>query len=167
MPDSLIDAMMEEQNAKHYCAVGRVAVEWSRLEGYLSEMVRMLAGVDNEFGECITGQIPTLGKMLDTLSALSDLRRPGVADDRAFKERLEATQSLGNLRNQVVDEIWTFDPGTTTRWPMTIRRKLQNDPVPMATSEVEKLASDIAEFSVAFLNFRREFLMSLGLWPGQ
>lgn len=158
--------MMEEQNARHYCAVGRVAVEWARFESYLSETIRMLAGVDNDFGECIAAQIPTLERMLDALSTLSDLRRPGAASERCFRERLEFIQSLADRRNQVVNDVWTFDPGTTIRWPTTIRRTRQQGPVPMATPEVEALASDIEAFSLAFLSFRREFLISLSLWPG-
>ena len=166
MPDSRMDATMEEQNARHYCAVGRVAVEWTRFESYLGETVRMLAGVDNKLGECISAQIRTLEKMLDALSSLSDLRSPGIAAERSFKERLELIQSLANRRNQVINDVWTFDPETTIRWPTTIQRTRRQGPVPMATSEVEALALDIEDFSIAFLSFRREFLISLGLWPG-
>lgn len=166
MPDSQIDAMMEKQNARHYYAIGRVVVVWARFESYLSETIRMLAGIDNEFGECIAAQILTLEAMLDALSTLSDLRCPGIAAESSFKERLELIQSLANRRDQVVNDIWTFDPGTTIRWPTTIRRARQQGPVPMATSEVEALALEIEDFSIAFLSFRREFLISLGLWPG-
>ncbi len=167
MPDLRIDAVMEEQIGRHYCAVGRVAVEWSRFESYLGEMVRMLAGVDNEYGECITAQIPNLEKMLAALSVLSDLRRPGLANERSFKERLGFIQSLAHRRNQVVNDVWTFDPGAIVRWPTTFRKTHEQDLVKMTTSEVEALASDIADFSVTFLNLRRELLISLGMWPGQ
>lgn len=159
--------MMEEQNARHYCALGRVSVAWTRLESYLSETVRMLAGVDNELGECITAQIASVEKMIDALSALSDLRCPGIASECSFKERLDLVQSLAYRRNRTVNDLWTFDPGITNRWPTTVGRTRQQGPIPMTTSEVEALALEIESFSDIFLDFRREFLISLNLWPGQ
>ena len=159
--------MMEEQNARHYCAVGRVAIAWTRLVSYLSETVRMLAGVDNELGECITAQIASVDKMIDALSALSDLRCPGIANERSFRERLDLVQSLADRRNRTVNDLWTFDPGITNRWPTTVGRTRQQGPIPMTTSEVEALALEIESFSDIFLDFRREFLISLNLWPGQ
>ncbi|MGA2673788.1 MAG: hypothetical protein ABSE99_11230 [Terracidiphilus sp.] len=162
-----MNAMMEEQNARHYCALGRVSVAWTRLESYLSETVRMLAGVDNELGECITAQIASVEKMIDALSALSDLRCPGIASECSFKERLDLVQSLAYRRNRTVNDLWTFDPGITNRWPTTVGRTRQQGPIPMTTSEVEALALEIESFSDIFLDFRREFLISLNLWPGQ
>jgi len=167
MPDTRMNAMMEEQNARHYCALGRVSVAWTRLESYLSETVRMLAGVDNELGECITAQIASVEKMIDALSALSDLRCPGIASECSFKERLDLVQSLAYRRNRTVNDLWTFDPGITNRWPTTVGRTRQQGPIPMTTSEVEALALEIESFSDIFLDFRREFLISLNLWPGQ
>jgi hypothetical protein len=128
---------------------------------------RMLAGVDNEFGECITSQIPSLERLLEILSTLSDLRCPGVASEPSFKERIGAIRSLAIRRDQVVNDVWTFDPEATVRWPTTIQRAGRQDPIPMAPSEVEALASAIADLSLTFLSFRRDFLISLSLWPGQ
>lgn len=167
MPDSRIVSMMDQQVRKHSSAVGRVAVEWSRFESYLSETVRMLAEVDNEFGECITVQIPDVWRMLDALSAPSDLRSPGVASEGDFKRRLERIQNLADRRNQVIHNVWTFDPGITTRWPVVIQKGRRQGPVRMQTSEVDGLALEIEKLSEEFLTFRREFLMSLKLWPGQ
>jgi hypothetical protein len=167
MYDSRMNAMMEEQNARHYCAVGRVSVAWTRLECYLSETVRMLASVDNELGECITAQITSVDKMIDALSALSDLRCPGIANEGSFMERLDRIRSLATRRNRTVNDLWTFDPGITNRWPTTVGRTRRQGPIAMKTSEVEALAQEIELFSDAFLEFRREFLISLNLWPGQ
>jgi len=159
--------MMEEQNARHYCAVGRVAVAWTRLERYLSEAVWMLAGVDNERGECVTAQISGASKMINAFSALSDLRCPGIAKESKFMERLDCIQSLADRRNEVVNDLWTFDPGVTNRWPTRVERTRRQGPIAMTTSEVEALAQEIERFSITFLDFRREFLISLNLWPGQ
>jgi hypothetical protein len=167
MPDSGMNAMMEEQNARHYCAVGRVAIAWTRLVSYLSETVRMLAGFDNELGECITAQIASVDRLIDALSALSDLRCPGMANERSFRERINLFQSLADRRNRTVNDLWTFDPGITNRWPTTVGRTLQQGPIPMTTLEVDALAQEIERFSDTFLGFRRELLMSLNLWQGQ
>ena len=167
MPDSRVDAMMEEQNARLFCAVGRVSVAWTRFESYLSETVRMLAGVDNELGECITAQIASFDRMLGALSALSEMRCPGTANESSFMARLHRIQSLADRRNRVVNDLWTFDPGITNRWPATAMRTRQQGPVPTTTSEVEALALEIENFSEVFLDFRREFLISLNLWAGQ
>ncbi len=168
MPDSRINlTTMEERDARFYSAIGRVAVEWARFESYLNETVRMLAGADNEFGECITGRISTRQGLLDAFSALSALRHPVVASAPPFGERLEVIRSLALRRDQVINDVWTFDPETTVRWPTTIERAGRQGPVPTTISEVEALALDIADFSVAFLSFRRDFLISLSLWPGQ
>lgn len=113
---------MDRQTREHYGAIGKVAVEWTRFESYLAETVRMLAGVDNNYGKCITAQIFSVDRFLDALSALVDLRSPGAADEEQFKKRLERIQSIAERRDQVVHDVWTFDPGTTTRCgPLTIR----------------------------------------------
>jgi hypothetical protein len=149
MPISTMPSAIDRQTRKHYGAIGKVAVEWTRFESYLAETVRMLAGVDNKYG------------------ALVDLRSPGAADELQFKKRLERIQSIAERRDQVVHDVWTFDPGTTTRWPSTVRKRYSPGPVNMPTSEVEALAVDVENLSVEFLTFRREFLMLLHLWPGQ
>jgi hypothetical protein len=148
---------IDRQTRKHYGAIGKVAVEWTRFESYLAETVRMLAGVDNKYGECITAQIINVDQLLDALSALVDLRSPGAADELQFKKRLERIQSIAERRDQVVHDVWTFDPG----------KRYSPGPVNMPTSEVEALAVDVENLSVEFLTFRREFLMLLHLWPGQ
>jgi hypothetical protein len=167
MPISTMPSAIDRQTRKHYGAIGKVAVEWTRFESYLAETVRMLAGVDNKYGECITAQIINVDQLLDALSALVDLRSPGAADELQFKKRLERIQSIAERRDQVVHDVWTFDPGTTTRWPSTVRKRYSPGPVNMPTSEVEALAVDVENLSVEFLTFRREFLMLLHLWPGQ
>ena len=158
---------MESQNTKHYSAVGKVAVEWTRFENYVAEMVRMLAEVDNKYGGCITAQIAGMGRMLDALCALADLRSRGARDDRNFKRLMERIQETAERRNRVVHDLWTFDPGVTMLWPTSVRRRYRSEPAEMPTAEVEALAADIETLSHDFLDFRRTFLMSLELWPGQ
>jgi hypothetical protein len=159
--------MMNLEVRKHYAAIGNVAVEWTRLKSYLSEMVQMLAGVNGKLGECLTAQIPHVGGLLDALSALSNLRSPGIARDLEFQKRLSIIRSLDDRCREVIHDLWTFDPGTTTRWPRAIRDGFRQDPVPMQTDEVEVIAMEIENVSQEFLAFRRELLMSLNLWPGQ
>ncbi|MFI5419453.1 MAG: hypothetical protein ACHQ1H_00650 [Nitrososphaerales archaeon] len=167
MPNHRLQASMDGQNQKHYSAVGKVAVEWTRFEGYVNEMIRMLANVDNRFGECMTAQIANVNRSLDALCALVDLRKPGAADDKNFKKLIERIQSVAERRNRVVHDNWTFDPGVTMRWPTSIRRRYRSEPIDMPTSQVEALADDIATLANDFLTFRRKFLKSVKLWPGQ
>jgi hypothetical protein len=167
MPDRRLQALMEDQNAKHYCAIGKVAVKWSRFKGYLDEMLKMLAGVDAKFGECLTAHIHSVDEMLNALTALADLRSPGVANESSFTDHLDRIRSLAQRRDQVIDDIWTFDPGVTNRWPTRMGSTYEPGPISMPTLEVEALAWEIEQMSDTFLDFRRGFLLPLGLWPGQ
>jgi spore cortex formation protein SpoVR/YcgB (stage V sporulation) len=167
MPDTQMALMMNREVRKHYAAIGNVAVEWTRFKRYLSEMVQMLAGVNGKFGECIIAEISDVERILDALSALSNLRSPGIARDRDFQKRLSSIRSLDDRCREVIHDLWTFDPGTATRWPTAIRDGCRQDPVPMQTDEVEAIALEIENVSQEFLTFRRELLVSLNLWPGQ
>ena len=155
---------MKQQDQKHYSAVGKVAVEWTRFEMRIAEMVRMLAGVNNKFGECITVQVANTARMLDALSALAELRSPGSAGKKPFKKRLDRIQGLAERRNRVVHDEWTFDPGVTTRWQNSARRVHKNTPIDMSADEVEKFATEIKDACHEFVAFRREFLLPLKLW---
>jgi hypothetical protein len=165
MPSSDFD-FMEEQKQKHYSAVGKVAIEWTRFEMRIAEMVRMLAGVDNKYGKCITTQVANTARMLDALSALAELRCPGSAGEKPFKKRLDHIQGLAERRNRVVHDEWTFDPGINVKWQNSARRVLKDTRIDMSTDEVERLATEIIDAHHEFAEFRREFLMPLNLWPG-
>lgn len=167
MPNPLVDAMMEEQTAKYYRALGKVAVEWSRFENYLGEMIRMLAGADNKFGECLTAKIDSVGKILDALSELSELRRPGISCDPSFKKRIDRIRFIASCQHQAIHDVWTFDPGVANRWPGPSGGESQQGPIQTPASNIDALALEIEGLSNEFLDFRREFLMSIGLWPGQ
>lgn len=167
MSNPKVDATIEEQIAEHYRALGRVAVEWTRFEDYLGDMVQMLAGVDDEFGQCLTAQIGTADRMLDAFLSLSELRRPGISRDPSFRKRLEHIRSVADRQRHAIHDLWTFDPGVTSRWPKASGGATPRGPVPTPTSDIEALALEIEGLSDEFLDFRREFLMSLGLWPGQ
>lgn len=158
--------MMDKEVQRHYTAVGKVAVEWTRFEGNLREMLSMLAGADNEVGECITAQIPDIERMLDALSAMAEIRSPRSSSASSFKDLLAEIRQTSDLSRHVVHDLWTFDPGTTTRWPVEIEHGQRRDPIPMPTVEVESLGSRIEELTNHFLEFRRDFLLSLNLWPG-
>jgi hypothetical protein len=165
-PDQRIVSMMEKQTKAHYSAVGRVALYWTRFESEIARTVRMLAGIDNKYGECLTAQVANTARMLDALAALVELRAPGIATQKSFKKHLDNIQGLAERRNRVVHDIWTFDPGKSTRWQTSVRRIHKSEPIEMTTAEVETLASQIDEMSLEFMVFSRELLMKLNLWGG-
>lgn len=114
MLDPWMDAKLNQERDRHYCAVGRVAVTWSRLEGYLREMIQMLATEEIEPGELITARIPA-ENLTDILSALCEFRCPGKTKEASFKETLNRIGFLAEKRDQMVNDIWTFDPGIINR----------------------------------------------------
>jgi spore cortex formation protein SpoVR/YcgB (stage V sporulation) len=159
------DPVMDARNEKHYAAIGKIVVVWSRFEYEIHTMVRLLAGVNNAFGRCITAQIPSAARAFDALIALAELRSPGISKDKSFKRRMERIQSLAEQRNRAVHDVWTFDPNSTSRWSTTVRKRYAPNPKEVHTAELERLASDIEDCSDEFLQFRRDLLTSLELWP--
>ena len=159
------DPVMDARDEKHYAAIGKIVVLWSRFEDDIHTLVLMLAGVNDSFGRCVASQIPSLARALDALIALAELRSPGTSKDRSFKRRMERIQSLAEQRNRVVHDVWTFDPESTSRWPTTVRKRYAPSPKEVPTAALERLAIDIEECSDEFLQFRRDFLTTLKLWP--
>jgi hypothetical protein len=165
MPPPDFEFMNEEKNA-HYAAVGRVALGWTRIEDELASTVQMLAGLGWRIGSCLTAQIPNSARMIDALWSLCELRSPGITKPQSFRKRTERLMSLGERRNRVVHDIWTFDPGVTTKWQLSAKRTLKNEQRVVPTSEVTQLAADIEEAFAEFIEFRYHLLNDLKLWPG-
>ena len=159
-------AFMSADKDKHYMAIGRVALGWTRIEDELASTVQMLAGLDWKIGSCLMAQIPNSARLIDAMWSLCELRSPGITQDKSFRKRTDRIMGLGERRNRVVHDIWTFDPGITTKWQRSARRVLRNEHEQITTDDVNALASDIEHAWNEFITFRYHLLNDLKLWPG-
>jgi hypothetical protein len=149
----------------HLTAIGRVALNWANVELRLARALWALAGLDRKFGTCLTAQIPNSARMLDALSALANLRGASNAALRKINKFAERTFGLQEQKNRAVHDTWTFDPGSTLRWPHTARRKVSVDPVPVTTNELEVLAQTIHEHGVALGKLLGDLYREIGILP--
>jgi hypothetical protein len=134
---------MREFTEVHLLAIGRVATRWSHLEQTLAMGLWRVAGVDNKTGICFTAQIPNSARMFDALLALCHLRGASEPLLKKIKKVAEKTLGLQEQRNRVLHDVWTFDPGLISRWPLTARRVVSDESVQVTTEEVERFADAI------------------------
>jgi hypothetical protein len=153
---------MREFTEVHLLAIGKVATRWSHLEQTLAMGLWRVAGLDNKTGMCLTGQIPNSARMLDALLALSHLRGASATLLRNTKRFAEKTLGLQEQRNRVVHDVWTFGPGLISRWPLTARKVVADEPVQVTTDEVERFADTIDRHERALIRLLHSLYCELG-----
>lgn len=147
----------------HLAAIGRVASNWSRFEQTLAMALWRLAGLDNRTGTCLTAQIPNSARMLDALIALARLRQTSDAAVKKLNKFTERTLGLQEQRNRIVHDMWTFDPGLISRWPLQAKRAVTDQHVEVTTAEVEEAAAAIAQQEMALIRLLGDLYRELGL----
>ena len=128
----------------HFAAIGKVAEAWAAVELTIDMGVWRLAGVEEQFGACVTSQIAGGARKLDAFISLAKLRG---ADDKLTKrinKFAETARQLQERRNRVVHDPWIFhDEDGPQRYEVSARRIAKMDLIPVPTTAVLALAQEI------------------------
>jgi hypothetical protein len=103
--------------------------------------------------------------MLDALLALAHLKGASETTQKKLKQFAAKTLGLQDQRNRVVHDVWTFDPGLISRWPLSARKIVADEPVQVTTEELERLASAIERHETVLIRLLHSLYGELG-YPG-
>ena len=142
-------------SAKHLQAIGRVVIEWSRLEWLVEDAVHRLAGLDDDTGRMLTTHMP-LDKRFDALLSLVDAAYSDSSTLRALKHinkdirsEREGKASLLAQRNWIIHSHWeslkdrklAFVDLFRSRGRLKIRREI------LRAEDVDQIAEKISAVS--------------------
>jgi hypothetical protein len=130
---------------EHLAAVGKVATEWAVLETFLNMAIWQLADLGSEAGACLTAQIQTIVRRVDTIIALMRLKNADETFIKAIGRFYEKANKLSKERNRIVHDPWGtgIETGKTYRTEITAEKRLIFEHKQIETGTVLKTASDI------------------------
>ena len=133
-------------------AIGKVCVEFQRLETLLKVAIGDLLGSDHRLGMIVTAQLSFKG-ILDLLGALFEHRFNDPAQQKKLEKFLGQCRAAEDRRNQVIHSHWepdTFTGKGAVRRKSTARRKLKTEQQVLSQADLQKQADDLAALRGAF-----------------
>lgn len=143
-------------------ALGRATVYFSLLESNLRMLVGVLISLSNEQSEARVGRIVTaqLGfrALSDLTASLIHYRSQDENQIKTLLDILDRADKATKSRNDMIHSIWAVgeDKDSVTRMKdkATSRKKgYEFEAVPMTTSDIEAVATEIAEAALAVETF--------------
>jgi hypothetical protein len=157
MPPTVIE-IVGEVREEHYAAIGKVASNWAVLERLIDSAIWGLSGADDEEGACLTAQLPSIGRRLDTFNSLIRLRKGSAELMSQINIFTRKANEAARRRNRIVHDPWGAERHTL----LPHRFQITADPIPVfrykavPTDEVIKVVEEIADLINEFDRFVRE-----------
>lgn len=133
-------------------AIGKVCVEFQRLETLLKVAIGDLLDPDHRLGMIVTAQL-SFKAILDLFGALFEHRFNDPAQQKELEKFLGRCKAAEARRNQVIHSH--FEPDTFTgkgavRRKSTARGKLKTEQQVLSQADLQKQADDLAALRGAF-----------------
>lgn len=147
----------DELPEEHLTAVGRIAVNFARLEFFLRIGITFLIGGDQRIGQIVGAEL-SLGQLLSVLSSLVRLRSGGDPKRVAqFDELRKRALDVERRRGLVMHSLWVLESDTTDamRFKFTAKMKkgLQFHAEKFSPEDLHDLADEINRVAQGLLNF--------------
>jgi hypothetical protein len=139
-PETLFEATPEI-----YEWIGRVSTSWATLETFIDMDIWSLAGVNPDTGACITANLQSANRRLQTLLALLRMRGADEGLATAINVFIRDADSLARRRNRIIHDPWVRYKGTYYRWEVTAERRLFYGVRHDTVDDLKKLEADIRE----------------------
>ena len=145
---------------KHYTAIGRVAMEWTALEGFIAYAVRVLLGGSDSIGRVVTANTSFLSHC-DMLTALLHMRlvyKPNevkkvckmiraLNEDHPNHKTESKRKSPRTRRNEIIHGSWieAAIPAQIFTVTYKARGKLRHHVTVQTPEKIDAFATEIAE----------------------
>ena len=145
----------------HFAHVGVLASRWAAMEIFIDALAINLGGVPTGVGLCFTAQVIGISRKLDAYLALARMRgaKKALRDLEAFRKE---ALSLGERRNRIVHDPWTFKDGIPRRFEISARRRLIFGDIPISTDKIGKLIGEIEDHHARFRDLHQKVLAEIG-----
>lgn len=145
--------------------IGRVAAAAASVDQLLDDTIWTIAGIDHEYGACITSQLGSNFNRFVVIESILKLR--DAPDDviRKLNKLSQRWKGLGEKRNRAVHDSVAYDTENKKIFVRTIASRpgegLKYLNEPFDYEKYRKTGDDIVNFVREFLIFRDEFLSFL------
>ena|SRR5690349_3168142 len=149
---------LKDVDPKIFEYVGRIAAQWSKLEYFVNDSIWALAETYAAYGQCMTSQIGDIGRRLDALIALMELRKFDEALIKKVRIFQQDSHGLAQSRNRVVHDPWMVRGKEHVRVQASAKGKPILAPVPVTLPELAETGLKLSNFFIRFVDLRREIL---------
>lgn len=136
--------------------IGRVAVNFQRLEYTIKSFIGMLAGIDQGHMQSLVTGLP-FKKLLDSIVAIAVKTEFARHDDLKLLVRMAGMAE--GLRNQIIHSVWTSGPRLKTA--LDRKKGIVHKFEHYERGDVEQIAAKIGEVDTAFAGLMFAWLEGL------
>ncbi len=156
------DILFDYLDADFGVAIAYVISGWGMFEFQLDEAIWDLAGVEPEYGACLTAQFTTAVARFNALTSLARLTGKTESVIKKVNKFSVRALALGDKRNRIAhDPCFTaYTSKKQYRLQKTSRGRLEFDYKAINTEELKVLAESIANLTKDFREFFSESLAS-------
>lgn len=143
--EELSGALTLEAVPEMYEWIGRIASAWSLFESFIDMDISSLAGTDWDAIACITANLQSANRRLQSLLALVRLRGGQEELAKDLNKFIGESDRLARKRNRVVHDPWIRYGDQHYRWEVTAERRLFRGVRPDTINDLKKLEAEIQE----------------------
>jgi len=161
MPETPRDELPDD----YLRALGRIVVNFARLEHFLRVSIIFLLGDDQRIGSLVTAEL-SMGQLLKVLSSLVRLRMHEASKLKEIDQLRIRAEKLDTRRGLIMHSSWAHpghwadssgvDPAThamRTKTTAKVRKGLQYQFEHFTSDDLHQLADEIRQVSGKLLNF--------------
>jgi hypothetical protein len=155
-----------------YDVLGRLVVEWARLEHALDEIIWKMSNADRLTSACISGQFTSYTARFEAIMALAALHKMSKAVTNNINTLKSKTGQTAKWRNRYIHDAWynTFKDGEVGQF-RSMSPPIENEERtfgirPITVDEVRKTINEIKRRIDAISKLRNDILSELGASPG-
>jgi hypothetical protein len=153
---------LRELRQSHYAAIGRIAVEFSEVEFYLSHYIAWLLSSYSNIGKLITLDLG-FARLLTMFGRLFHYQEKDRIVRTQLKPILEKLKELYAIRNQFVHDLWDID---YLDHKFVRRKELYNKkdqaidfkPYSYELDDIKKIGDDVSTAVHEFTSFMQDWM---------
>ena len=158
------DGWLRELNFResHYKAIGKLAVEFSALEFFVSYYIWIL----NNENDTVSGQVITsklsIVRLLPIMAALYRLRDRSAERNEELGRILAEIETLRQRRNDIIHAIWNYDyqgnKATRSKTSIDPKTILKMQSEVLSIPEIEKIGNDLTHVIFKLHSFMQQLI---------